>query len=210
MRINGICLAFLALFVATSLHGQRFGARAVAGLNFSQIGGDLLAGFDKVGLVAGLKGTANVANKVDINLDFLYSQRGSATSIFNSSVDPDISINLNYLDLPVYVTYSDWYDEEQGYYKAYASGGFSYGRLMSSSVVDNFNEEDQNYENLQQYFEENDFSWMLGFGFRLSRRFGLDFRYTRSITLLLDAEKHDLETASLRPYFISVRTEFIF
>ena len=210
MRINGICLILTALMLSPGVSAQTFGARAVFGANASQIGGDQLAGFDKIDIVAGLKGTARVAEKVHVNLDFLYSRRGSRPGIFGSSVDPDVRIGLQYLDLPVYVTYSDWLDEQNGFYKAYFQGGFSYGRLIQSEVSDNFNDGPENLENLQDFFNRNDFSWLIGFGFRLNRRLGIDFRYTRSITLLLDASANDLEVYSLRPYFLSLRGEFIF
>ena len=210
MRIKGILLFFLLNILCGSAIAQTFGARAVLGLNFSQVAGDALAGFDKIGVVGGLKGTAELMDKLHLNVDFLYSQRGSKPNIFNPDVDPDVMINLNYLDLPVYVTYSDWYDEEGGFYKAYFSGGFSYGRLMSQSVRDNFNDGEENLNNLVDDFNKNDFSWLIGFGFRLNRRIGLDFRFTRSITLLYDAPANNVERPSLRPYFISARTEFIF
>lgn len=209
MRRNGILLVFMLIATLATAQASIFGARAVVGFNASQISGDALAGFDRVGLVAGLKGTAELAEKLHLNIDFLYSQRGSKPNIFDTGVDPDIEIKLQYLDMPVYLTYSDWKDEEGGFYKAYFSGGFSYGRLMGSDVIDNYNDAENNLENQEDSFNKNDVSWLLGFGFRLSRRFGIDLRYTRSITLLLE-EDASLGVPPLRPYFISIRGEYIF
>jgi Outer membrane protein beta-barrel domain len=209
MRINGFVMAILLLCVKNT-SAQKFGARAVVGFNMSQIAGDQMAGFDKFGFVGGLRGTANLVDKLDLNVDFLYSVRGSRPGIFNPSVDPDINVTLKYLDLPVYLTYSDWYDEVKGYYKAYFLGGFSYGRLMSATTSDNFNDGEDNLDVLVEFFNENDFSWLLGFGFRLSKRFEIQFRYTSSITLLLNAEKNNLNTFSLRPFFLTIRGEYIF
>ncbi len=210
MRINGFVVVFGLFLLSNPLFGQRFGARAVMGWNMSQVSGDLLAGFDKFGFMGGLQGTAEIIPKLDLNVEFLYSVRGSRPGVFNPSVDPDINLTLRYLDLPVYVSYHDWYDEEKGFYKAYALAGFSYGRLISSSVYDDYNDSEGDLDTLEQYFNENDFSLVLGFGFRLSRRIGIQFRYTRSLVLLLDPDKHNLNTLPLRPYFLTFRGEFIF
>ncbi len=210
MRINEFVLVILVLLCANNTSAQKFGARAVAGFNMSQIAGDQMAGFDKFGFVGGLRGTANLIEKLDLNVEFLYSVRGSRPGIFNPSIDPDINVTLKYLDLPVYVTYSDWYDEQKGFYKAYLLGGFSYGRLLSATTSDNSNDGEDDLDFLVDFFNDNDFSWLLGFGFRLSRRFEIQMRYTSSINLLLDAEEHELNTFSLRTFFISIRGEYIF
>ena len=198
------------MLISFSANAQRFGAKAVAGFNMSQIAGDQLAGFDKFGLNAGLSGNAEILPKLHLHVEFLYSQRGSRPGIFNSNVDPDLNIDLRYVDLPVYVTYSDWYDEEKDFYKAYLLGGFSYGRLLSATTSDNFNAPGDDLETLVDFFNENDFSWLVGFGFRLGSRIGIQLRYTSSINLLLDAEKEGLNTFSLRPFFLTLRGEFIF
>ena len=117
---------------------------------------------------------------------------------------------MKYLDLPVYVTYKDWYDEKKGFHKAYLLGGFSYGRLLNVTTSDNYNDGEDDLDALVEFFNENDFSWLLGFGFRLSKRFEIQFRYTSSINLLLNAEKHELNTFSLRTFFITIRGEYIF
>jgi hypothetical protein len=163
-----------------------------------------------VGIHGGLKGTAMLTEKAHLNVEFVYSVRGSRPDIFNAGVDPDIDITLQYLDLPVYLTYSDWYDEEAGYYKAFAQGGFSFGRLIKASTFDHFNSGDADLDTLVDEFSENDISWLLGFGFRLSRHLAISMRYTRSISLLLNATKKELNTFSLRTYFLTFRGEYIF
>ena len=210
MRINSFVIVLVAFLAWNNCDAQRFGAKAVAGWNMGQISGDQMAGFDKFGFMGGLQGTADLAEKLKLNVEFLYSVRGSRPNVFNSSIDPDINVTLQYIDLPVYVSYHDWYDEENDFYKAYLLGGFSYGRLIKATTSDGYNDGDDDLETLVQYFNENDFSFTLGFGFRLNRRVGIQFRYTRSITLLLDPDKHDLNTNPLRPYFLTFRGEFIF
>jgi hypothetical protein len=164
MRLIATMTFFLALAMPERGMAQTFGMRAVLGVNASQVAGDQLAGFDKVGIHGGLKGTAMLTEKAHLNVEFVYSVRGSRPDIFNAGVDPDIDITLQYLDLPVYLTYSDWYDEEAGYYKAFAQGGFSFGRLIKASTFDHFNSGDADLDTLVDEFSENDISWLLGFG----------------------------------------------
>jgi len=207
-----ISLLLCTTVAATCVTAQEsiFGLHAVLGVNASQIAGDQLAGFDKIALHTGLRGTAALSEKAALSVELLYSQRGSRPDIFNDIVDPDINITLRYLELPVYLTYSDWTDETEGYDKAYVAGGFSYGRLIEASTFDHFNTGEENLDLLAKEFSSNDVSWLFGFGFRLSRHFIVTARYTRSITLLLNARKKELNTHSLRPFFLTFRGEYIF
>ena len=202
----------LAFAICQCLNAQEsiFGLHLVLGANASQISGDQLAGFDKVGLHGGLRGTAELAEKVGLSVDLLYSVRGSRPDIFDDTADPDINITLRYLDLPVYLTYADWYDEEKGYHKAFVAGGLAYGRLIEASTFDHYNTGDDNLDVLAKEFNQNDFSWLFGFGFRLSHHFIVSARYTRSITLLLNARKKQLNASSLQPYFLTFRGEYVF
>ncbi|MDX1477585.1 MAG: porin family protein [Saprospiraceae bacterium] len=199
----------LLVFFGTQMYAQGFGARVILGLNASQIAGDQLAGFDKVGLSGGLQGTVFLTEKFDLNVEFLYNEKGSRPDIFNGTLDPDIHITLRYIELPVFVTVQDWLDEEAGYYKAFGQAGLSVGRLMSVSTADRHNPDDMRLDDLVDHFNNTDVSWLVGFGFRLSQRWAISFRYTRSLNLLLNAKKQELNTFSLRPYFLSFRGEYI-
>src|SRR5690606_10170387 len=147
-------LAFAA--VTGPLRAQEFSMTAVAGFNACQIDGDDLAGFDKIGLTAGLRARWETPSIIDYNIEFLYSQRGSPPDVFNPEYDPDINVNLQYAEIPVYVTLSDWWQEEGQYHKVAAHAGFSYGRLINARTEDYFNSGDANLDALVPYFSEND------------------------------------------------------
>jgi hypothetical protein len=210
MRLFSLIITGVLSVSGLAAQKSIFGLHAVAGFNASQIRGDELAGFDKVGLTAGLRSTVELKGNAGLSVEMLYSERGSRPNIFGDVVDPDINVTLRYLDLPVYFTYADWEDAENGYDKAHAALGFSYGRLIEYSTFDHFNPEDKSLDVLSQYFNKNDISWLIGFGIRLSPHFAINARYTRSITLLLNAPKKDLQTNSLRVFFLSFRGEYIF
>lgn len=208
---TGIIFVLLFTWLAGPVRGQSiFGLHGVVGVNASQIQGDLLAGFDKVGICGGLRGTVELKEPFGLSVELLYSERGSRPDIFGDVFDPDINVTLRYLDLPVYITYSDWRDPEEGYHKAFALAGISAGRLIEASTFDAFNESEMDLDSLAMEFNQNDLSWLLGFGFRLSNRFIISARYTRSITLLLNAEKKGINANSLRVFFLSFRGEYVF
>ena len=209
----GIGLLFLlliSLIPKESIQAQRFSAAIVGGLNACQIDGDDLAGFDKVGLSGGIKAIMLFDSPLALNMEFLYNERGSRPDIFNSDYDPDIEVSLKYAELPVYITYGDWWQEESGYYKVAALAGLSYGRLIKASTIDNFHSSEESYDLLVPYFNENDISWILGFNYRMSSHWGITARYTRGITPLLSPEKHNLNTKRLLSYFLSFRVEYYF
>ncbi len=202
----------LVMISGLSVQGQtqRFSAALVAGMNASQIDGDLLAGYDKIGLTAGFHTVIHFKSTLKLNLEFLYAERGSRPNLFNDDFDPDINITLQYVEIPFYISIGDWWQEEGGYHKASAHGGFSYGRLIDAKTVDYFNSSDQSMDLLVPYFNQNDVSWLLGVNYRFSPRFGITGRYTRGITPLLSPEKHNLNTQRLLTYFMTLRLDYYF
>ena len=203
-----ITLAGLLFSGPGSLSAQRFSAGIVGGVNASQIDGDLLAGFDKVGLTGGLKAIVNFESAFDLHVEFLYSHRGSKPDIFNPEYDPDINVNLHYLELPVFVTLGDWWQEEDGYHKVSAHAGLSYGRLITASTFDYYNTGPGSFDLLVPYFNKNDLSWLAGVSYRMNKSFGVTARYTRGITPLLSPEKHNLQIERLLSYFLTFRFEY--
>lgn len=215
LRKFDICLlkapvAALLMLFSRDVAAQEFVMSAVTGFNACQIDGDNLAGFDKIGLTAGLRARWETPSVFDFNIEFLYSQRGSRPDVFNPEYDPDININLQYVELPVYVTLSDWWQEEGQYHKASVHGGLSYGRLIDARTEDYFNEGDESLDNLVPYFSDNDVSWLLGATIRFSPRWGITGRYTRSINPLLDAGKNNLAAPNMVGYFLTFRLEYTF
>ena len=204
--------AVLLLLLPTLSFGQfqRFSAGLLGGVNCSQIDGDMLAGFDKVGLTGGIKTTMEFESPWRVNFEFLYSERGSRPDVFNPEYDPDINISLKYIEIPVYVSIGDWWQEEGKYHKASAHLGLSYGRLLDAQTFDYYHSEMESYDNLVPYFSENDLSWILGVSLRFSQHWGCTARYTKGIIPLLDAKKHNLATEQMLSYFLTFRFEYYF
>ncbi len=203
-------LLLVVMLLQVPAGAQRFAAGLVGGFNASQIDGDDLAGFDKVGLTGGIKAIMDLKSAWDFNIEFLYSERGSRPDIFNPDYDPDIEITLKYAEIPVYISLGDWWQKEGEYYKVSAHAGLSYARLISARTVDYYHPSEESYDKLVPLFNDNDLSWMLGVSYRMSKSFGITGRYTRGITPLLSPEKHNLAIRRLLTYYMTFRLEYYF
>ncbi len=145
------------LFVFTNLsvmHAQTFEAGAALGFNMSQIDGDALFGFRRIGLAVGPTISINLSEKVILNntdqsnrkptvkeksqvsFGILFSQLGSARGKYDGPGDFD-RIRINYVEVPLIYRFKDWKGEYEGksYYRLAFEGGFTYGRLIDFKAI---------------------------------------------------------------------------
>lgn len=187
-------LILFFIFVNNNAHAQKFGGGLILGFNASQIDGDELAGYHKIGWDAGLNTSYNLNDPWQINLDLLYSQRGSRTSFFLTDNTDIRKITLNYLEVPLYVSYKDW-EIDENFYKVQGFAGLSYGKLFS--VKNLLGEDDINSDN----FLKNDLSYLIGAKLMFTRHIGISGRYTRSFVKLY--KDPDDGAKSLNSYFLN-------
>lgn len=186
------------------MYAQQFGASVMVGGNASQIDGDELAGYNKLGLNMGIKGTAYLKGRWELALEMLYSQRG-ATSNANSLIFERRRIHLGYIELPVYVSVMDWLtiDTKGEYYKIRAFAGLSYARLIHAEITDE-NTASGFDENLADALNTSDLGGIVGIGFSAYRNLEFTMRYNRSFLKLYDPQdSQGLTALPLVGYFIS-------
>jgi hypothetical protein len=160
------------------MHGDRddnfrvFDGGVILGLNFTQVHGDNLAGFNKIGINTGGIAHINFNRNWSMSFEILYSQKGSAT--LPDPNDPfEYKLNLQYAEIPVMVNYNDKN-------RLIFSAGLGYGRLFSVREVVNGNET----ANIEAAFNTNELSYLFGGTFLIGemRNFGINLRYQGSIT----------------------------
>lgn len=171
----------------------RFGLALVLGLNASQLDGDRLRGFNKLGFRAGLRATTFLSGNKSLGIEFLFSQKGSVAE-FQLGVPTDglFRIHLNYIEVPFYFNYREW---QIDFY-----GGLSYGRLISSTVdegITGYASED---------FRKDDLNVLLGANYLFNDTWSASLRYTRSVVNLFDNPAKNIN--SLNSYLFSLQINY--
>jgi hypothetical protein len=205
-------ILFITLIINSLSAQNRFGGGLLLGFNAAQMDGDRAAGYNKVGLNAGLRGTIrlNDDGKWRLSTEMLFSQRGART-IERDLVITNWQLTLNYLEVPVTVSYLDWYQPEQNYYKVHFSAGLSYGRLFSTQVSEIFSHPRE----VVDIFQQNDISYTFGLSYFISRHWGFTTRYTRSFNYLFNPQNHREDPilsglAALQGYFLTFQVGYEF
>lgn len=186
------------------LHAQRFGAAVVLGPSLSQVQGEGNAGYDKFGFSGGMQAIVYLNKRFDLYVDFLYSQRGSRSSLIDRSFIDRTGFDLDYIEIPVSFIVKDWIQESKdgiSYGKLGLYAGASYGRLIRSRAI-GFQEA------AAEQVSDHDISLLGGLRFQWHRNWALNVRYTRSIRAVAPAFEPD-ELNPLFPYTINLRLEYI-
>lgn len=164
---------------------QRFRGGPILGLNFSQVDGDDDAGVHKLGLQAGLGSYVSLSERLGIQLDLLYSQKGSRYAReMESTAGPYFMVyklKLHYIELPLALQF--YIDQD-----IHIGAGVAYNRLINS---------EESWRSLygwatinaQDYpFEQDVWEYFASASYRLSDRIRAEIRYQRSATPLRKRE----------------------
>jgi len=180
----------ICLFVTPAFSQQGFKAKILAGLNASQIEGDQLAGYDKLGLNLGAEVSFRLNERFDMGMQFLFTQKGSQSEI--TLGQDQFKTNLNYIEIPAMIIIKDWYLEEEGYYKVKGHAGFSYARLFDVSSSNGL------FENDIGNFKNYDFVLFLGASYAMNSKWEGYVRYSNSVIRIYKSV--NLQTAGLINY----------
>lgn len=201
---------FALFFSSITLSGQeaverRFKGGLIGGFTLSQIEGDEAAGYNKFGFQAGAGVGIVLKEKIELGVEILFTQRGSAVRNPSQGNFPFV-LTLNYIQVPVIFNYKDWKAEEEDYYRLHFHGGFSYGRLI------NFTTEANEFTVLGDFFRDNDVSWILGATYFVNKHIGVAARYTRSLYPFFVPDENMMtpNASALTSFNLSLHTIYIF
>ena len=127
----------LIFFIPNLTNAQTFEAGAAVGFNMSQIDGDALFGFRRIGVATGPILNINTARRWQVSMGILYSQLGSARGKFDGPGDFD-KIRVNYVEVPLIMRFKDWVGEykNEEYMRLGFEAGVTYGRLINFNAID--------------------------------------------------------------------------
>ena len=161
----------ILFFQKNNIQAQTFEGGLIVGFNLSQLDGDDLVGWNRIGLNVGGRVAINPYEQWKINLDLLFSQKGSsATPEQFSSYD---KVRLNYVEIPLQVNFMDWLDED-GFYRLHFLAGFSYSQLVSFKVL---RQDGTDTTDLEDYKNWNA-NLQIGATYFLNENFGINGQYS--------------------------------
>ncbi len=201
-KIKQFFNVFLFMLLSITAFGQRFGFGATAGLTFSQVNGDRLAGYDKLGIEAGLRTNILLTDRWDLIVELLYSQRGSASEITFGGDNAGYALQLNYLAIPVMAELKDWEvkdDDNEKFHRIRLAGGIVYGRLFEAT---------ETFETNIDYGDQ-DLSMVIEGGYHITRHVAIALRYTRTV-IPLDEVVIAGEPANVIPHHVTLGGRYIF
>jgi hypothetical protein len=172
-------LIFTLLFaLSPMLNAQRFLGAVIGGMNLSQVDGDEVYGFKRVGGHVGIGVILPVKKKWDITLETIFNQKGAyegpqyQDSLYGVVVNGKYDLRLNYVEIPLTAHFTDR--------ERYTVGaGFSYGRLVSSKEVEHDGVIPPYSDTVA--FNKNDFCVLADLQIRVWKQLKFNFRYSYSM-----------------------------
>lgn len=205
-----IFAGFLFLFFTQPLHAQLFKGGLVIGGNFTQIDGDGIGGYTKLGFQAGGTSQIAISDRWHLSLDILYSQKGSASSSSLTSFQGvPFKIRLNYIDLPLMIKF---HDKKGGFI---FGAGLSLNRLLSYKYLEMLGGKMEDMTS-SRFIEEKPFNrWDLNgvgsLGYMFSDVWGIEVRVHYTVLpIRKDCSTSTLSNCGWYNNTIALRTLFLF
>ena len=154
-------------FLAISSNAQKFGGGIIAGASTSQVAGDMLGGFNKIGLLAGVYTNLKIKEDLQLQLEIIYIEKGSRNPNLHKNTIQEIT--LSYVEIPISINLQQ--KENLG-----IELGILPAFIMSSKMNDYFSEIE-----IDPSFEKYDFGIFAGINYHLSKKIILNSRISNSI-----------------------------
>ena len=165
--LKKFAVLFFCGFLTLSSHAQNFGGGIIAGASTSQVAGDMLGGFNKIGLLAGVYTNLKIKEDLQLQLEIIYIEKGSRNPNLHKNTIQEIT--LSYVEIPISINLQQ--KENLG-----IELGILPAFIMSSKMNDYFSEIEINPS-----FEKYDFGIFAGINYHLSKKIILNSRISNSI-----------------------------
>jgi len=209
-KFSAIIIVFLFFGLGLQVSAQIIKGAAILGMNLSQVDGDEVYGFKKIGLNigAGVIIPFDKKGKWDVSIEALYSQKGAnqKRQYTDSIITGEYRINLNYVEIPVLVMFTD---------KDFISvgAGFSWGRLVGAKEWEHGVLIETTTASSGTY-SKNDFCILADFRIRIYKGLKFNLRYAYSLVKIRTRDFENLagDTWTREQYnnVISFRLIYVF
>ncbi len=164
---------FFFLIFSSFVYAQDFGAALLVGSNFSQVDGDQLGGYNKLGLNLGLEINRKINTDWEGAFEIRFSMKGAKKVIDINNPTPDLRLSYHYLEVPFLAKYTNL-DKVTPY------AGLSVG-------VNVFNQRDDNgIISKEEKLNKTEIGFHLGGTYHLNNKWALDLRHSYSLFSIRD------------------------
>lgn len=132
-----IIIFFLFIVISTHVRSQNFKGGLIGGFSVTQVSGDEMGGYNKGGFLGGIFVSFPVKEKIDLEMEMLFSQKGSKVAKNSEGLIIDTGewdrANFNYIEVPVLINFdiSKKFEAHVGlsaaYLLSYKIEDFAYG-----------------------------------------------------------------------------------
>jgi len=171
-------ILLLSLFVITfyNANAQRFLGALAFGGNLTQVDGDEVYGYKKLGFNVGVASFLPIHEKFFISLEVAFSQKGAYQKYPRDQnpfkLLPYYNLRLNYVEIPLLFHFEDKHF-------AMIGTGFSLNRLVGAKEIEWGIPTSTTSRN--GVYAINDINWMVDVRFRIYKSLRLNFRYAYSL-----------------------------
>lgn len=179
-KLSTYIVIIIVLITSQNIFAQRIKGVVIGGMNLTQVDGDEIYGFNKIGLNMGLGAIMPLGNNFSVSIETLYCQKGANQNDQYKTEDSlgniltgAYKLQLDYLEVPILVHYTD-------HDRITVGGGFSYGGLVSLKEYEH-NKRVETTTLSSGVYSNSDISVVADIRFRLYKRLKFNIRYSYSI-----------------------------
>ena len=168
---------------------ETFEMGILTGLNLSQMDGDYFQGYDKLGLMFGFQGIMNLSRGMGIQIELLYSQKGSRIehgTVITPQSRKDRIIDLRYAEVPILVRLLLEPKKEN---TAYVTIGFSVAQRIGIQIIENDKNDIRGtvYQDIKDEFTSREINLVVGLS-KYFQRLSLGIRFVYGLTRFYENE----------------------
>ncbi len=161
---------FSMAFLAGNANAQFFKARLLPGFTFSQIDGDHIAGYNKVGINAGIGVYHELNPQSSVGFEIAFAQKGSRlVNDPDAAIQPIFIIKSSYIEFPLVYEF-----RIKSIDAIYVHTGLSVGANIGGTIDDGFRVDQANFNAIEAAF-------LLGAAYRFNDKFAFKVRHGYSI-----------------------------
>ncbi|MBN2730739.1 MAG: PorT family protein [Bacteroidales bacterium] len=170
-----LLISLILLLIGVFTQAQSIRGQIITGFNMSQVDGDEVVGYKKIGANLGVGAMLPMGKHWLISIETLFNQKGAYKKYpveYDTLPYPYYNLRLNYAEVPIMIHYNDKDVLTFG-------TGFSYGRLVFMKEIEHGSQID--WPTRTGDYNRGDWNFLFNVRFRMYYGLHFDIRYAYSL-----------------------------